>query len=136
MTTRITSKIDFSGPFFQRDPNKQFAENVRDYLQEVVDMAAADVRQQLQAGESGRAPIRAIGPRARVSQFIRGRVESLTGKPWRYHGVVSPDRTGLDAKQAIALYAAASRVERRIHAFARTARATRRQKTDLTKGMN
>ena len=130
----ITSHVDFSGPFFERDPAKTFADNVRDYIGEIVADMAADVRQQVAQGESGRAPIRAID-NARVSQFVRGRVESLSSKPWHYHGVVSPDRTGLSAKQAIALYAAASQVEKRTKAFARTSRATKRQRTNLTKGM-
>ncbi len=130
----LKSQIDFSGPFFTRDPAKAFAENIRDFLQEIADDIAADVRQQMQAGEGGRAPVAALGNR-RVSEFIRGRVEALAGKPWHYHAVISPDKSGLSDKQAIALYAAASQIERRSHPFGRSVRATRRQRTNLTKGM-
>jgi hypothetical protein len=130
-----SAQVSFSGPFFQKDPAKTLAANIRDLLEETVGLMAADVRQQVEAGEGRRSAIRAIGPNARVSQYIRGRVASLSGKPWHYYGVISPDRSGLDAKQATALYAAASEVERRTHAFNRTSRATKRQKTDLTKGL-
>lgn len=130
----ITSRIDLSGPFFSKDPAKTFTANVRELLQEVADAQAEDVRQQYEAGEGARVEVRALGP-GRVSSRIRGRVESLSRKPWHFTAVVVPDRTGLNAKQAIALFAAAAKVEKRIHAFARTSRKSKTYRTDLAKGL-
>jgi hypothetical protein len=130
----IKSSVDFAGDFFTKDPNKTFSDNVRDLLNEAITEIADDVRSNVAAGEGSRAPIHALGG-ARVSQFIKGRVAALSGKPWHYNAVVSPDTSGLDAKGATALLAAASRIEGQTRAFRRAASATRRQKTNLTKGI-
>lgn len=126
--------VTFTGPFFAKDPAKTLRNNIRDMLEEIAETAEREVRQQLSAGEGSRATLAAI-PNGRVSHFVRGRVASLTGKPWKLHAVISPDTSRLSATQAISVMAAASKLERRTHAFARTSRAIRAGRKDLAKGL-
>lgn len=136
MPNSITGRITFSGKFFTvRDPGQTIKDNIRDYLLEIAREAEADVRAAMRAGESGRRAVRLIERDARVSQYVRGRVQSLSGRPWQYHAVVSPDRTGLSRPAAIALFAAASRIEGREHPFRNVRRATRRGVRDLSRGL-
>jgi hypothetical protein len=131
----IATTIKLDGPFFAPDRDRKFLANVHDLMAAIAEEGEADVRAQLQAGEGSRAPVRGVQP-ARVSGHIRGRVVSLQGKPWRYNAVVSPDTSNLSRKQAIAVMAAASRLESRTGAFKRTASRIRKAvaSVDLTRG--
>ncbi len=134
---KITTTIDVSGPFFTHDPAKTFLGNVHTLLEAIAQEGQQDVDAQLEASESGRAPL--ASGKGRVRDFVRGRVESIGGKPWHLNVVISPDRSGLDARDAIGLYAAASRIEGREHVFRRTTTRLRRgnalNRAELTKGL-
>jgi hypothetical protein len=128
---RTASHLTFSGPFFTGDPVKKFAENKRDFMEAVAEAAAADVRQQLAAGQGGRAPISSGVSPARVSEHVVGRVRSLSGKEWKATAVVSINNRGHSRAQGVALMAASSLVEGRVHAFRRTASSARKGKADV-----
>jgi hypothetical protein len=146
-------RVKFSGQFFEKDVTKTIRANLHDMLVEIAAGAERDIAVQLQRGEAGRAPLslgrpggrkqaRARGRgqkpllgNARVSQFVRGRVQSLSGKPWQLHAVVSPNTTGMNRKHAISLMAAASHLEGEVHAWRRTARAIKRARKDLAAGL-
>ena len=136
--TPITTTIDLSGPFFRKDPRKTFRQNAREMLARVAEEAEADVKAQLQQGESARAPMRGIHP-VRVSGHVIGRVKSLKGKAWALTAVVSVNNSGFTKRQGTTLMASAAVLERRTHAFRRTTSRLRRSKkanmTELLKGL-
>jgi len=125
--------VDLSGPFFQSDPAKTFRRNIRDFMDEVVEVGAEDVRVQLRSGQAGRAAISATG--GRVADYVVGRTSNLSGKRWAVTGVVSVRPVGLSRRGAISVMAAAARVEAQTHAFRRTTSRLRKAKTDLLKGL-
>jgi hypothetical protein len=125
--------MDLSGPFFQSDPAKTFRRNIRDFMDEVVEVGAEDVRVQLRAGQGSRAAISATGER--VADYVVGRTSNLSGKRWAVTGVVSVRPVGLSRRGAISVMAAAARVEAQTHAFRRTTSRLRKAKTDLLKGL-
>lgn len=129
--------IKKTGPFFEGDPLKKWDANVQALMAGYAKEGEADVVGQLRSGESGRAEVsNGVG---RVSDYIHGRVASLGGKRWHRTAVVSVNNHGLLSKQqGIALMAAASLLEARLHAFRKTkgrlARA-RAANIDLLKGL-
>lgn len=134
--TSITGRITLDGPFFSKNPGDTVRENIHAFLEGVAQDAETKVRDVLRAGEPGRAPVRELGADARVSQYVVGRVESLVGKRWQLHAVVSPSRKGLSKRQAIALTAAASKIERRVHVFRQLRAAGRASRHDFAKGLS
>jgi len=134
MTTRVT--IQALGPLFAADPTIPYWANVRAMLEGMAAEGEAEVISGLRSGEGTRAP---LSDGSRVSEHIAGRVAALSGKQWYQHAVVSPDKSGMSAPEAIALYAAASRIETETHVFKKTAtrlRASRAvQMAELTKGL-
>lgn len=134
--TPIAQTIDLSGPFFTHDPRKTFRKNVRELMAHVAEEMEADVKAQLQQGEGSRKPLRDIRPE-RVSGHVRGRTVSLRGKPWAVTAVVSVNNSGFSRAQGKRLMAAAASLERRGHAFRRTASRIRKaiKSVDLTKGL-
>ena len=136
--TRITGKVELVGPFFSKRSAEILRRNVTEYMEEVAVEIGKSAAAHIARGEGGREPIRAIGKNARVSHFVRGRITSIrpAGRRWRLNFVVSPDATGLSARQAIALYAAASRIEGKTHVFRRHARVFRKRARDLARGLN
>jgi hypothetical protein len=136
--TTFATTIDMTGPFFRTDPARTFRQNVRVMMDAIASEAAADVIAQQQQTEGGRAPIRGVQP-ARVSAHVVGRTSSLAGRRWAVTAKVSVLPRGLSRKQAIALAAAASRVEGETHAFRRTTSRMRRAKAinqaELLKGL-
>ena len=139
MATKIATTIDMSGPFFRHDPRKTFRQNVRVMMAAIAAEGEDDVRAQLEAGQDRRAPISAGVQPARVSAHVVGRVQSLVGHPWAVTAVASVNNSRLTKRQGIALMAAASVLERREHAFRRTAARLRRaravNKAELLKGL-
>lgn len=130
------ARIELEGPFFRaRDPSQTIRDNIRDWLVDIAREMEGEVVDQMRSGEAARQPVRALGRDARVSEHIRGRVESLSRKPWHYWAVVSADQTGMNAREAVALQAAASKIEGRSHPFGRVGRAERRALRDLAKGL-
>lgn len=139
---RTQSMIDVSGPFFTRDPELTFRQNVRVLMAAIASEGAEDVRQQLRQGESGRAEISArtaFGSMGRVSHHIVGRVHNLRGRPWAVTAVVSVNNSRWTKQQGIALMAAASELEGRLHAFRKTTNRLRRgravNRAELLKGL-
>ena len=128
---------EVSGPFFTRDPRKVFRENVKDFMDEVARVGEAEVLAGMRSGEAVRRPISSGVQPARVRAHVVGRTTSLRGKRWQVSAVVSVSgRTVASRKQAIALRAAASEVERQTKAFSRASSRINRVKKDLAKGLN
>lgn len=127
--------IDLSGPFFERDPALTFRRNVRELMDQIAEAGESDVKAQLAQGQSSRYPLgMGLG---RVSVHVVGRTQSLAGKRWAVTAVVSPRTTGLDAKRAIKVMAAASWLEESTGAFKRSASRIRKASklNNLTEGM-
>lgn len=108
-------RVDFKGPFFERDPAKTFRQNVRDFLDAVVAEGEKDVRLQIEA-KRGSMPHYT----GHTAAHVRGRTKSLAGKRWMVTGVVSMDTRDMTRAQAIRTQAAASSIEGRFHPFRRT----------------
>lgn len=127
-------RVDFGGPFFERDPAKTFRANVRDFMDAVATEGGKDVRSQIDA-KRGAMP-QSTG---HTAAHVRGRTSSLAGKRWMVTAVVSMDTRGMTRAQAIRTQAAASSVEERFHPFRRTTAAVRRgraiQTANLLKGI-
>lgn len=124
-------RVDFSGPFFERDPEKTIRENVRRML----DNLAAEGERDVQGQIASRA---AAMPRYTgwTHDHVVGRVSSLGGKRWALNAVVSANTSGMGATQAIRTQAAASTIERRWHPFRRTASAMRRARAVLSANLS
>lgn len=137
MANRIATSIDLDGPFFRADPRKRFRQNVADFMAHVAAVGEADVKAQLQQGESRRAAISHGVQPARVSGHVRGRVRSMSGKRWAVSAVVSVNAAGLPRSQAVAVMAAASGLEGRHRVFRRTTSRLRKvaRDRDLLKGI-
>ena len=135
MATPAISRIAFDGPLFTKDTRKTVRGNIREFLEGAAAEGQQAVRDVLRSGEGSREPIREIGEDARVSQFVVGRVESLTGRRWQLNLVTSPSTKGLDKRRSLALMAAASRLEKRTRAFRRLAIAGRAARHDFAKGL-
>jgi len=135
----VTTTISFGGPFFAHDPSRTFRQNVRVMMDAVAAEGEADVRAQLAAGESHRAPVRALGRDARVRLHVVGRTKSLEGKRWAVSAVVSPLNQGFTKRGGKALMAAASEIEGRDHIFRKTTNRLRRSRAvnsaELLKGL-
>lgn len=138
MGTKITTTIDRSGPFFQRDPTRTFRQNVRVLMDKVAEAGEADVKAQLRQGEGGRKKLRGITP-PRVSGHVVGRTRNLRGKRWAVTAVVSVNNSGLSKRQGVSLMAASAMLEGRLHAFRRTTNRVRRARSvnvdELLKGI-
>ena len=137
MATRLRTQIVTTGPFFQHDPKKTFRQNVRAMMDAVVEQGRADVVQQMRQGEGTREPITEIGDR--VSDHVRGRTSSLSGRRWAVTGVVSVNNAGFTPSEGVSLMAAASIVESKTHAFRRSSAAIKRSRranqAELLKGL-
>lgn len=115
-------RVDFKGPFFERDPVKTFRANIRDFMDAVAEEGERDVRNQIQA-----APMRFST--GHTAAHVRGRTRSLAGKRWQVTAVVGMDTRGMTAVRARRTMAAASSVEGRFHPFRRTTAALNRGRT-------
>jgi len=128
MTVRLS--VDLSGPFFQGDPGAKLGDNIRRMMAGLAEEGQRLVMGELRAGESSR---QALGMGlGRVSDHVRGRVKSLTGKQWKASAVISVNNSGLSAAQGIKLMAAASGLEARFKPFRRTTLAIGRSRKILS----
>lgn len=132
------SAISLDGPFFRKDPRKTLRQNGRVLLHAIDEIGAEDVIAQYRSGESDREPIsNGVSP-DRVSGHVVGRITALSGRPWQVHSVVSVVPAG-GRTQAVALMAAASRVEGETHAMRKTLTRLRRSRkinaAELLKGL-
>lgn len=130
----MRTRVDFSGPFFERDPQKTIRDNIGDLMDALALEAERDVVGQIQS-KAGAMP-RYTGWTA---SHVRGRTSSIAGKRWALNMVVSMDTRGMGAQRAIRTQAAAASIERRWHPFRRTASAVRRSRAviyaNLTEGL-
>jgi hypothetical protein len=133
MAVRI-ERVDFTGPFFTKDPAKTVRENIGEMMDRLAAEGERDVKQQIE-GRSGSMPYYTGWTR----DTVRGRTESLSGKSWAVSAVISTDTSGMNARDAIRTKAAAAGIEARWHPFRRTTSAIRRSKAvlaaNLTKGL-
>jgi hypothetical protein len=137
--TKIASSISYDGAFFRKDPGKTFRQNIRVLMAAVAEEGRKDVQAQLDAGEASREPVSSGVQPARVSDHVVGRVKSLTGRQWAVTANVSVLNQNMTPKQARALMAAAASLEKRNHAFRRTATRLRKARAlntvELLKGI-
>ncbi len=133
---RVSSSFVLTGPFFEKDPALTFRQNVRGLMDQIADIGEADVKAQLTAGQSTRAPMRLVTPN-RVAAHVVGRTKNLAGQRWAVTAVVSVNNSGLSKAQGIQLMAAASRLEGQTGAFKRSNGRMRKASklNDLTKGI-
>lgn len=131
----LTTRMDFSGPFFTRDPALTVRENIRGMLERLAEEMEKDVQGQIEA-RAGSMPAYTGWSRNRVV----GRTASLKGRRWWLHAVVSANTAGMDKPTAIRTKAAAATIERRWHPFRRTSFRVRHSRAvigaDLTKGLD
>lgn len=137
--TAVAQKVEFSGPFFTRDPGATLRGNIVRMMQGIAEEGEAAVQKALGQGEGGRLPISHGVQPSRVSGHAIGRVRSLSGKPWAATAVISINNSGFSAGEGISLMAAAAKVEAETHAFRRTATALRSARAmlraNLTEGI-
>lgn len=90
--------IQYSGPFFERDPAETFGRNARRLMDRVAQVGQDEVRRRVAS-----APRRLAGP-SYSGQYIVGRTRSLGGKRWQATAVISAaagiSAAGLDASHA------------------------------------
>jgi len=130
---RSTASVDFSGPFFRKDPEKTIMENMHTFMQGIADEGAKAAREGLMTGSGGRAMIRELGDR--VADHVIGRTSALSGKRWAAAAVIQVLNEGYDDRAGTSLMAAASYVEGRTAAIRRVTRNINANKADLTKGL-
>lgn len=132
--TPVTTRVDFSGPFFTRDPGKTLRGNVRDLMEALAAEMESDVRAQI-TGHAGDMPYST----GWTYQHTIGRTESYNGKRWAATAVVSANTAGMSAEDAIRTKAAAATIERRWHPYRKTARSVRSSRAllraNLTEGL-
>ena len=126
MSVRPKVTIDLSGPFFERDPGRTVRGNIREMLEGLA--------------EEGERIVTSLWPvlTGAGRAGTRGRAESLAGKPWFLHAVVSATHIypwpGGGPKQY-----RGGRVEAKVGMFRRTAtaiRSSRAMLSDLTLGLD
>lgn len=119
--------IEFSGPFFTKDPVLTFRENARKMLE---GMAA-----------EGEAAVRAASPydTGAFRGGVVGRTKSLSGRKWAMTAVISQQHVYRWPNAGSKEYRG-GKLEARLHMFRRVTSALRRSRAvavaDLTKGMN
>lgn len=96
--------LQFTGPFFARDPVKTYRQNLRLYMDRIAQIGEAEVKRRVAA-----APRRTGGP-SYSGQFIQGRTRAIKGGPhWATTAVVSAAggiaAARLDSRQAIRVQA-------------------------------
>lgn len=138
--TRIASTISYTGPFFTKDVAATMLDNVQAMMEGIAREGEADIKAQYEAGATGRRPVAELGA-DHVADHLVGRIVSIqTGRRWHIAAAISPSREGLNAREAISLYAAAATLEELTGAVKRTTARLRRSKkvqiAELTKGLN
>jgi len=132
--TEMRTSVDLIGPFF-RDPEKTVRTNIHDFLEKVAAEGQEAVRSNFPVG-SGDDPHPGAG-RAGVI----GRVESMTGKRWALHAVISAQfiypwsrggrgGTHIRSGRRMVLNSAnaqyrGGKMERKLHMFANVSRSLR-----------
>ena len=96
----VSTQIEYTGPFFARDPKLTFRQNIRRVMDAIAEWGEGEVRAQMAGIGTGR-----------TARSYRGRTRSLAGKRWAVTAVVSPSTQGLGRSEAISLMAAAHEIE-------------------------
>jgi hypothetical protein len=96
----VTARVEFSGPFFQKDPRLTFRQNIRKLMDLVAEWGEGEVRGQMQGIGTGR-----------TARAYTGRTHALSGKRWAVTAVVSPLTQGLSGSEAQSIMAAAHEIE-------------------------
>lgn len=127
LSAKVTIALD--GPFFTQDPAKTVRENIRDMLEALAEQGERDVKDHFPIGAPPD-PHPGLG-----REGVVGRVESITGRRWQLHAVISQQavypwgarrgatiRSGKRqvANSAVAQYRG-GKLERKLHMFSRTA---------------
>lgn len=117
--------IEFSGPFFTKDPAKTFRQNIRAMMDVIAEDGQRDVY----------ARIAAIPPRGvdtgRTRSNVVGRTKNRAGKRWAVTAVVGVLNEGFTQREAVSLMAGAASIEGRFHPFRRAAADIRRFRRDM-----
>lgn len=136
LMARFVSQITKTGPLFKADIDKTLADNIYTLMLAIAKEGEADVRAQ----------ILPVSRSHETEKGIRGRVESLHGKKWRYNAVVSQTREfpwGVHGQRGFpgrgqAIYRG-GQLEDRLHMFRRTASRLRSARAinvaELAKGL-
>lgn len=112
------TQIKKTGPFFTHDPAKTLRQNMHVMMTKLAKAGMTDVRSQLRAGRSQRAPISRLGHH-HVVDYVFGELRRYPAGP-RYSARIIVRNRGLTREQGISLMAAASRLEGQLHAFRKT----------------
>ena len=127
MSVRPKVEIGLSGPFFERDPGKTVRGNIRQMLEGLAE-----------EGEQAAKSLWPRGSTGRGRAGTRGRAESLAGKPWFLHAVVSATHIYPWPHGGPKQYRG-GKVEAKVGMFRRTAtaiRGSRQTLSDLTLGLD
>lgn len=137
--SKYGSRVEYSGPFFEKSPSKTFRQNARAALLVMAQDGADLVQSELASHRGEQAP--------HIADHIEGRVKSLQGKPWALSSVVSSQlHLMLPGHKGYALFLETGQRGQRqtsfrgLYAFRRVANAMKRSRkvvaADLTKGLN
>lgn len=126
---RVTTKVTLDGRVF-RDPSGVIGKNIEAMLEDVSSEMEREVKRQIrQRAGSMRFYTGA------TTGSIRGRVESVRGRKWHRHAVVSAYTGDQERRGAIRTKAAAATIEARWHPFKKVGAASRRILRDMAKGL-
>lgn len=125
-------QVELTGPFFTKDVTKTFRQNARVMLEAIAEEGekAVKARAPYYTGDKG-------DPNAHIRDFIRGRVRSLTGKPWALTAVVSSLFHNYNTQNG-RHYGYGRKLERKTRFFRRgiaTVRKQRREAEKLLRGL-
>lgn len=131
----LSAKLEYSGPFFEKDPGKTARQNVMDFLDRLAEYGAGRVQMAI-AGKRGSMPYSTGHTRDRIVGRTRAEL-ARGGKRWTSTAVVSANTDGMSRKEAIRTLAAASSIEGRWRPFKSTtyAMAAKARTVDLTKNL-
>ena len=117
MAARFRTTLTKKGPFFAHDPADTFRGNVHRMMLAMAEEGAKDLRGQMEAGNSERAPIRSLSDH--VSQHVTAELRKAPSGPGFQLWVFIRNR-GLSARQGTSLMAAGSSLEGRFHYIRKT----------------
>lgn len=112
-------EVDLSGPFFRGDPSKTYLSNLQRMLVGIAE-----------EGERTIQSVYPVGPTGQGRAGVRGRVKSLTGRPWLATAVVSQTHVYPWPNGGQAQYRG-GKTEAKHHMFRDTARSLRRSRAIL-----
>lgn len=131
--TSLTTRIELTGPFFERDPEK----TVRQNIQEMLDALSGEMQDLVRSDIASRAMPRSTG--WSLGHTLGYTTSPRSGKHWQLWAAVGAVTAGMDAKDAIRTKAAAASIERRWHPYRNVKSAVYRARAvasaNLSKGL-